>query len=174
MSNQLVLTVIADDRPGLVDALAETLVRHGGNWLESALARLGGKFAGILLIEVAGDRQALLEEDLAAMAARGIDVSVAPAGTAGVGNGEQLALTVVGNDRRGIVGEISRILARCNVNVDELFTATENAPMSGERLFRAQARVMLPPDLGAEDLRVLLEDLSDDLVVELETPDEHG
>ena len=46
----LVLTLIGPDRPGLVEAVAEVVAAHGGNWLESRMARLAGKFAGILRI----------------------------------------------------------------------------------------------------------------------------
>jgi glycine cleavage system regulatory protein len=52
----LILTVIGADRPGLVEALAATIATHQGNWLESRMAHLAGKFAGILRLEVADER----------------------------------------------------------------------------------------------------------------------
>ena len=48
----LVLTLIGSDRPGLVEAVAEVIAGHGGNWLESRMAHLAGKFAGILRVEI--------------------------------------------------------------------------------------------------------------------------
>ncbi len=45
----LVLTLIGPDRPGLVEAVAEPIAAHGGNWLESRMAHLAGQFAGIVL-----------------------------------------------------------------------------------------------------------------------------
>ena len=57
----LVLTLIGPDHPGIVEAIAEPIARHGGNWLESRMCRLGGEFAGILRIHVeAGREQELL------------------------------------------------------------------------------------------------------------------
>ena len=50
MRSQLVLTVIGRDRPGLVEAIASQIAKHGGNWEESRMAHLAGKFAGILRI----------------------------------------------------------------------------------------------------------------------------
>ena len=38
----LVLSVIGDDRPGLVSALSEAIARSGGNWERSQLAQLAG------------------------------------------------------------------------------------------------------------------------------------
>lgn len=166
MSNQLVISIMTDDRPGVVEQIATIITRHQGNWLESALSRLGGKFAGILLADIPADSQQALESDLSALASQGIRVAVDHAGQHTPPGGEQASFEVLGNDRRGIVGEISHVLARHNVSVDELYTQTENAPMSGELLFRAQARVVFPREMTRDDLQRILEQLSDDLMVE--------
>jgi glycine cleavage system regulatory protein len=81
--------------------------------------------------------------------------------------GKHLRLELVGNDREGIVREISRTLATRGVNVEELDTSCEEAPMGGGQLFRAQAVLRVPADLGLEELRTTLEGLADDLMVEL-------
>src|SRR5690606_11011013 len=116
-----------------------------------ALSRLGGKFAGIILVDIPVDQQGALEAALAGLASKGIRVSVDHAGSATAIGGEQADFDVIGNDRRGIVGEISHVLARHNVSVDELYTNTENAPMSGELLFKASARVIIPKGMSRED-----------------------
>jgi glycine cleavage system regulatory protein len=46
----LVLTVIGDDRPGLVGELSAAIAAHQGNWLESSMSHLAGKFAGIVRV----------------------------------------------------------------------------------------------------------------------------
>ncbi|MGL4399643.1 MAG: glycine cleavage system protein R, partial [Luteolibacter sp.] len=51
MTHSIVMTVLGGDRPGLVNSLAATVASHGGNWLESRMARLAGQFAGIVRIE---------------------------------------------------------------------------------------------------------------------------
>jgi glycine cleavage system regulatory protein len=48
----LVLTVIGDDRSGLVSALSGVIADHGGSWERSQMARLAGKFAGIVVVSV--------------------------------------------------------------------------------------------------------------------------
>ncbi|HAM44044.1 MAG TPA: amino acid-binding ACT protein, partial [Propionibacteriaceae bacterium] len=48
----LILTVVGDDRAGLVAALAEVVSAHGGNWERSELAELAGTFAGIVEVSV--------------------------------------------------------------------------------------------------------------------------
>ncbi|MCK9504620.1 MAG: cellulose-binding protein [Porticoccaceae bacterium] len=166
MNNQLVISILTDDRPGVVEQVAAIITNHQGNWLESALSRLGGKFAGIILVDIPVDQQGALEAALAGLASKGIRVSVDHAGSATAIGGEQADFDVIGNDRQGIVGEISHVLARHNVSVDELYTNTENAPMSGELLFKASARVIIPKGMSREDLQEILEQLSSDLVVE--------
>ena len=53
MTTNLVLTVIGDDKPGLVEALSQAIANNSGNWLESSMSHLAGKFAGILRVSVA-------------------------------------------------------------------------------------------------------------------------
>jgi glycine cleavage system regulatory protein len=170
MKHYLVLTVIADDRPGIVERIADVVTSAGGNWLESNMSRLAGKFAGILLVDIAEDKQAALLASLEQLRSLGIRVTGEPCSMAQAAAGEQLLLTVVGNDRPGIVGEISSILARLHVNVEELDTCCEDAPMSSEVLFRATAIVQLPEDLSRDRLQEALEGVSADLMVELELP----
>lgn len=169
MHSQQVITLIADDRPGIVEQVAEAIGRCEGNWLESSLSRLGGKFAGILLVDIAPARSEDLRQALASLRDKGIRATLDSAeGGEPVRAGQRLLLSVVANDRRGIIAEISQVLARRNVNLDELHTTTDNAPMSGEPLFHASAEIVLPPPFSREDLRLALEDLSDDLMVEIE------
>lgn len=169
MNHYLALTIIADDRPGIVEKVADMVTSNGGNWLESNMSRLAGKFAGILLVDIAEDRQAGLLNALNTLNAQGIRVSGEASKAAESATGEHLGLTVVGNDRPGIVGELSSLLAKLHVNVEELCTNCEDAPMSSEILFRATAKVSLPATgLNREQLQDALEALSDDLMVEFE------
>ncbi len=170
MKHYLVLTVMADDRPGIVERIADAVAAAGGNWLESNMSRLGGKFAGILLVDIAEEKQGGLIDSLNGLQSMGIRVTAEPCSSVPESTGEPLLLTVVGNDRPGIVGEISAILARLQVNVEELDTCCEDAPMSSEILFRATAILQLPANLSRDSLQSALEQVSDDLMVELEKP----
>jgi glycine cleavage system regulatory protein len=164
----LVLTLIGPDRPGLVEAVAEVIAAHGGNWLESRMAHLAGKFAGVLRAEVPAERARALVEALARLEERGLRVvaELAPA-TAPPIDRRPMELEVVGLDRPGIVREISQLLARHAINVEELRTDRTSAPMSGEMLFRAQARVHVPAGADLAAVRAGLERLANDLVVEI-------
>lgn len=170
----VVLTLIGPDRPGLVEMIAQTVADHEGNWLESRMSRLAGQFAGILRAEVPEDRAPALEAALRELAGRGLRVVVEQS-EAGTPPGERhaLSLELVGTDRPGIIREIAQALAARGVNVDELHTECTTAPMSGEALFKATARLHAPPGLTAEDLGEELEKISADMMVHIElTPTE--
>jgi glycine cleavage system regulatory protein len=170
----LVLTAIGDDRPGLVSALAGVIARHGGSWDRSQMARLGGKFAGIVLVAVPADAVAAVEADLRALAADGVlDVRVEHDRGPTAAEGLRWSLELVGTDRPGIVHEITVALAAHGVSVDELETATREAPMSGGMLFEARAELVAPATVAVDELRNVLERLADELMVDLtlSTPD---
>ena len=166
----LVLTVIGDDRAGLVDALAGPIARHGGSWERSQLARLAGKFAGIVVVSVPDEHTDHLAGDLAAITAQGLlDVTVAIAGPdEPAGTDRFLQLHLIGQDRPGIVSEIAGALARRNVSIEELETSTSSAPMSGEQLFEATATLRVPATVDPDDLRGTLEDIANELMVDLD------
>lgn len=164
----LVLTLIGPDRPGLVEAVADAIAAQGGNWLESRMAHLAGKFAGVLRAEVPDSKTDAVMQALARLETRGLKVvaEIAP-GAPDEKAQRPMELDLVGLDRPGIVREISQLLAQHGVNVEELSTDRSSAPMSGEMLFRARARVHLPTDADLPRLRAGLERLANDLMVEI-------
>jgi glycine cleavage system regulatory protein len=83
------------------------------------------------------------------------------------GDSRVIHLEVVGNDRPGIVRDISRVLARHQVNIEELETDVTSAPMSGEALFRARASLRVPPGVTLEQLRGVLEALAGEIMVDV-------
>lgn len=168
----LVLTLIGPDRPGLVEAVADVIAAHGGNWLESRMAHLAGKFAGILRAELPGDRVAAATQALARLEGRGLKV-VIESGAPRAAAGRSLELELVGLDRPGIVREISQLLAQHGINVEELTTDRTSAPMSGEMLFSARARVQLADGTDVGAVRAALERLANDLMVEIRLVEAH-
>jgi len=167
MERSLVMTAIGDDRPGLVELLARTVAAHDGNWLESRMARLGGKFAGILRVSVPEEHAAALLAAVGGLKAEGL-VVVPEEDSAPRPPDQPIRLELVGTDHPGIVRDIAALLRRRQVNVEELETARDAAPMSGEMLFRATALLRLPVGLSASALQAELEKLAHDLMVDIE------
>lgn len=167
MSNYLALTVIADDRPGIVDTLAKTIASHQGNWMESSMARLVGKFAGVLLVSIDAENQTGLIAALHALEKDSIRISIENTSEQSSDNSDIIAIEIVANDRAGIVSEISNLLASRKVNLESLETFCESAPMSADLMFHAHAFVQLPDEMDRNDLIALLETVSADLMVEV-------
>ncbi len=168
MKRSLVMTVIGPDRPGLVEAVAGLVAEHGGNWLESRMSRLGGQFAGILRVELPSEKEATLIAGVRALASRGLTVVAHPDQSApGSVPARLQILEVVGQDRPGIVREISHALANFGINVEELHTEVASAAMSGETLFKATARLKIPESCNVAEVRRMLEKIEGDLIVEI-------
>ena len=165
--DHLVLTVIAPDQPGLVEKLAQCVAGHAGNWLESRMSRMAGQFAGILRVAVPLERHDALVAALHSLCSQGIRVVVAQSGLEPTGSWKAIHLELVGNDRPGIVRDITRQLAALGVNLERLNTEVAPAPMSSELLFHAQALLAVPQGLTLDALQGHLEALADDLMVEL-------
>ena len=168
MTRSLVLTLIGPDRPGLVEALARAIAAHDANWLESRMSRLAGKFAGILLVDAPEDQAEALTRSLRELQSEGLSVMVEQSSEQEVPRTwVGLELSLVGQDRPGIIRDISRALAGRGVNVEELSTGCSSAPMSGETLFHATARLQVPQGAPLDELREALEALANDLMVDL-------
>jgi glycine cleavage system regulatory protein len=167
MIESLVMTIIGADRPGLVELVAACVADHGGNWLESRMSHLGGRFAGIARVEVPAPRLAELKRALHGLEADGLRVVVEVGGADPAGGGQPATLELVGNDRPGILRTVTGVLTLHGVNVEELSSECLSAPMGGGDLFQARARVLVPAAVKLEDVRRDLEKLATDLMVDL-------
>lgn len=168
MKTSLVLTCIGPDRPGLVESLSGVVADHQGNWVESRMAHLGGQFAGLLRVEVDEADAGGLIRALETLGTGDFRITVAPTEPAAERATRHLQLSLVGNDRPGIVRDISRVLAAHRVNVEELETSCTSAPESGEPLFQAKASLHVPADVSTDDVRNGLEEIANDLMVDVD------
>ncbi|MBT8199962.1 MAG: amino acid-binding ACT protein [Acidimicrobiia bacterium] len=165
---KLVITVIGDDRSGLVDALSGVIAEHGGNWDRSHMAELAGKFAGIVLVTVDDQNTEALIADLEPLETTGLLHITAERAMdqQPVEGGNRLQLSLVGQDHPGIVHEVSHVIATFGASIEELETETADAPMGGH-IFKAEAVIHLPAKLAADDLHDAIEAVATDLMVDL-------
>ena len=164
----IVITVFAEDRPGIVRSLSDTALKYNGSWQASSLSRLCGMFTGIVHIEVTKDKRSGLEQAFSKLADEGIQVTVRGGAKMTSEENEEvngLHIMVEGNDRPGIVSEITQALSDASVNVDNIDTEISSASMAGYMLFRAHLSLAMPEDMSEGDLEEILEDVSDDLMV---------
>jgi glycine cleavage system regulatory protein len=168
MLNLLVMTIIGRDRTGLVESLARIIADKNGNWLESRMCRLGGEFAGILRVQVPEENEKGLIQELQALHSGGLTVIVQPGETApSTGPTKGASLSLIGQDRPGIIYQISAALANQNINFEELESERFSAPMSGEMIFTAMARLQIPESCDVTELRKELEAIGCELMVDI-------
>jgi glycine cleavage system regulatory protein len=162
----LVLSVVGSDRPGLTKALAAAVLAAGGNWLESHLSRLGGLYVGSVLVELAADGVEGLRSAVGAVDAHGLEVRIAPAIEAPGAAGEAFQFGLVGQDRPGIVDQVTAVFSGLGANIERFKTWIQAEPHSGAPLFHMQARLRLPPGLPAARVQAALEAISAEIMVD--------
>jgi len=169
LDSAMVLTLTGDDRPGVVEQVAQRVAARQGRWLKSEFSCLDGKFAGIVQIEVPLAERRTLMRDLEALAGKHLRLQIGDGHPAPVAGSYPLTLRFVGMDRRGVVTEISAILARYGVSIRSLNSRCVPAPMSSELLFQAEFQVQVPLKVGCHQLCDALEALTPELMVDWET-----
>jgi glycine cleavage system regulatory protein len=170
----LVLTVIGDDRPGLVATLSARLTAHGAVWQRSQMSRLAGTFAGIVEVAVPAGAADDLAADLESLAAQGLEVRITRTTTVPETPTHTLSLELVGADRPGIVAEVSALLAARHISIEELETSVRHAPMAGGMLFEARAVLAAPTSTDEAELSAALEALADELMVDVALAEDPG
>ncbi|MCP4604043.1 MAG: hypothetical protein GY847_26560 [Proteobacteria bacterium] len=140
---QMVLSAIGPDRPGLVKEISSVIHESGANLEDSRMAILAGDFALIILcsgsqasIEQIQEKCILLEKKLK------FQITFKQA-TSGI-TGKDYTLykfQVTGVDQPGIVHMVSTILADFEVNVVSLESRLTNAAFHGTSIFTLQAEI---------------------------------
>lgn len=165
----LVLAVVGDDRAGLVNALARTVSDAGGSWGHSELAELAGAFAGIVAVDIPDARVAELTvaleslDGILTVTIHSGSVPTAPQPEAS----RTLAFTVLGNDRPGIVRDVTAAIAGHALSIDTFRSRTLDAPMAGGTLFEASVEVRVPAHADAGEITRALEELAGEIQVDL-------
>jgi glycine cleavage system regulatory protein len=167
MTKSIVITLVGDDRPGIVEGVARIVVKHHGDWVESRMANLSGKFAGLVRINLP-DEQCEAFIDALKSGEPDLKISVELADAVAATDGKSYRLELVGHNRPGIVHRITAVLAAEGATVDDMETEVTEASMSGEHLFKASFMIRISPQGDIDDLRQALEREANELIVDLE------
>lgn len=173
MNKSIVISVLGNDSPGLVKSLSKIIVAHQGQWIESQMASLAGKFAGILRVDLPASEFEGFKQEL--QNAKQLGLSVLFEEVSENANKEpqnQFEIELIGQDQPGIIHRISSALAQINANVDELESEVIEASMSGEHLFKANIKVHISAEVPASEIRAILEELANELIVDIELLEE--
>ena len=153
MLTTFVMTVIGADRTGLVDSLARTVADQGGNWLESRMCHLGGQFAGLMRVEIESEKAPALRTAIDGLTATGLSIIIQTDDSVSEPPVGSLAMVdLVGQDRPGLLRQITGVFAKHGLNVEELESERAAAPLGGGTLFKATATVFVPESVDLDTL----------------------
>lgn len=121
MKNWCMLTLVGEDRPGIVAAVTQALYEGGANLGETSMARLGGNFTVMMMVQHEGDTEAL--RALVEPVARdlGLRLHLDPIQAhLHQHHIPDVRISVFGADRAGIVAQVTTALARVGFNILDL------------------------------------------------------
>lgn len=121
MSNWYMITLVGEDRPGIVAALTDKLYAAGCHLGEASMIRLGGNFTIMVMVRsdaAQGELETLLAEMAQDMRLR-IHVDAIEGGLHRHLEPD-VQIAVHGADRSGIVARVTNVLAKAGLNILEL------------------------------------------------------
>ncbi|MDA9836141.1 ACT domain-containing protein [Luminiphilus sp.] len=167
MQQQYVITFAGVDRTGLVETLADLVKAHGGDWQQSELTRLGGAFAGVILVFVSDEGFNALDQAVQTSGNTDLSIHLTRA-TAEPHIEPNLRLTLTGPDRPGIVYEITHELAELQINILHFSSHVQSGAWSGEALFIADLETRTPAELDLDELRDRLDAVEEKMTLEID------
>jgi len=156
---ELVLTIIGRDRAGVVASLADVVRFHDGNWKRSELAEIAGTFAGVVVVEVGEDQIDELLTNLLVLRDHGVHVTAQQVEEPiAAPDADEVRLRLTGEDRPGVVHEISTAISEAGISISRLGTVTDLPGADGGSEFEITAQLTVP--VGT-DLDAVLDSLGE-------------
>lgn len=162
----IIFTLVGQDKPGLISDLAKTIYNMGGNWLGSNFSHMAGHFAGFVQVDMPKEKHQALIEKL--LKHPDLKIHLLPGITDTPVEQQSVQIDIMGNDKSGIVQEITQILSQFNLNIVKFDSCLESAPNWGGALFKAKATISVAADFDLEALQESLENVANDLMVDIE------
>ncbi len=170
MAKDYVISVTAPDRVGIIAAVSGAVLRLNGNVDALSQTVMKGYFTLILTThfdaDIEADKLRVTVEAGGRPGELGVQVRERkqPRGAQSAGENEKFILTIIGEDRKGVIERVTGYLAGRNVNIEDLYARADD----GEFLMVAELQVPqgcnvenMQLDLGGlwpdEDVRVSLQ-----------------
>ena len=163
----ILISVLGDDKPGLLDSLSEIIVSNGGDWVESNMSTVEAKFAGILRVNVPPKNAKKLIKELTS-SNLGLQIACEETAPVTFSDFKSYNIELIGQNHVGIINKLSHVLTyELKANVEGIKTEIIDASMSGEQLFKAQITLHLPKSVNERLIKDKLELIADEMMVEI-------
>lgn len=171
MTHRWIVTALGQDRPGIVAGVTQVLYRLGCNLEDSAMTRLGGEFAIMLIFSsppsLARERLVRAFEPLQRRLQLVVHLKLLTAQESAKPktHGARYLLSVYGADHPGIVFQVSQALARSRINITDVHTHRSLGPRPS--LYLMLLEVEVPRRIAVRTLERRLTSLGKRLGVEM-------
>lgn len=154
-NNQMVLSALGKDRPGLVDQLTGAIFDLDCNISDSRMTVLGGEFAILLLVEGPWNQLARLESHIPDLE-KNLGLTIISRYTEPAEAPEEslpYTVDVVALDHPGIVHNLAAFFSQRNINIIDLNTTRYAAPHTGTAMFAVHMNIGVPARSAIGELR---------------------
>ena len=163
----ILISVLGDDKPGLLDSLSEIIVSNDGDWIESNMFTVEAKFAGILRVNVPSKNAEKLMKQLVS-SKLGLQIACEETAPVRLSDFKSYNIELIGQNHVGIINKLSHALTYdLKANVEGIKTEVIDSSMAGEQLFKAQINLHLPMSIDERLIKDKLELIADEMMVEI-------
>jgi len=154
-TTQMVISVLASDRPGIVTELTEVITDNGCNVEDSRMSVLGGEFAVIMLITGNWNNLVKLESVLESLGEKqGLTVNHKRTQSRTLTQGGiPYHVEAISLDHPGIVHKVASFFSSRNINIHDLYTTSQPAAHTGTPMFILNMTVEIPSSTHIASLR---------------------
>ena len=165
MTEQLVITALGEDRPGIVDELSNALTAHDLNIEDSRMSLLGGEFAILMLVSGSSNSiNTFMDETFTLEASLRMKLLVkATRKKAETQTLAPYAVEVVSMDHPGIVRDIASFFSSRKINIIDLDTSRYAAAHTGAPMFALHMTVEIAAEQSIGKLREEFVNMCDQL-----------
>lgn len=163
--NQLAISAIGEDKPGIVDELSRCIMSSGCGIVDSRMTILGGDFAILMLVDGNWNSLAKLETQLQPLGER-LGLTITARRTSPKEPRRDLlpyGIDVAAMDQPGIVHNLARFFSQRQINIQEMVTSSYAAAHTGTPMFTVHMTVDIPASLQISTLREEFMDVCDQL-----------
>ncbi len=154
MSNHLVISAIAPNRPGIANEITALVTACGCNILESKMKSMGNTFSLILMAKGEWTAIAKLEHVLPSKAsAMGMTTMMRRTEPAESKSELPYRVKIIALDNAGITKEITSFFCEKNINIQEMSCNTYAAQQTGAKVGVIKLTVNIPNQVTVSEIR---------------------
>ena len=162
--NRTIITAIGTDRPGLVDKISLIIHQNNGNIENSKMIKINDQFAMIIDFSYLENID-VIKNDLNEI--KELDITYKTIQNSDTSNKQNKKYLIKGADNQGIVNGISNFFSNNNINIIEVNTFLESAPITGAPLFNMEIMINYNKSNNISEIDGKLNNLCEDLNLDI-------